>query len=258
MDKEKLTVLIVEDEGIITEELERTINWNRLSLEVIGTAEDGVKGEELIKSLSPDIVITDIRLPRQDGLKMIENCKELYQNVIVLSGYTDFSYTRKAIQLGVCDYLQKPVDDDELEEVLSKLSAKIRSEHEDEKKLQGAGKSDGIALPENVKNHQINCVISFIKENYSKPVGLREASEHIKLSENHLSTLFKEVTGINFLQYLNAYRINKSLGLMAKEGMNISEISMLSGFPTPGYFAKIFKRFLGVTPTQYRDGLPLS
>ena len=114
-----------------------------------------------------------------------------------------------------------------------------------------------IELPRSVDNHIINSVISFIATNYSHPVGLQEAAEYLELSESHLSRLFKEETGLNFLQYLNAWRINKAAALMRDPRKNISEIATDCGFPSPGYFAKIFKRFSGMTPSQYRDKISL-
>ncbi len=252
-ETEVLSLIIVEDEKIMLKELLNTIRWNELGIMVTATAGDGEEGERLIKETAPDIVITDIQLPKKNGLDMVADCNLLDQNVIVLSGYTDFKYTRKAIQLGVYDYLEKPVDDDELENILSELASRIREEHRKESSMRNDGDRVAITLPRTVNNHQINCVIGFIRENYASPIGLSDAAEFAKLSENHLSTLFREEAGINFLQYLNAYRINKAVELMKKEGLNISEIAISCGFPTPGYFAKIFKRFLGQSPTQYRD-----
>ncbi|MCR5732898.1 MAG: helix-turn-helix domain-containing protein [Sphaerochaetaceae bacterium] len=252
-EREILSLIIVEDEKIMLKELLNTIRWNELGIIVTATASDGEEGERLINETAPDIVLTDIKLPKKDGLEMVASCNLLYQNVIVLSGYTDFKYTRKAIQLGVYDYLEKPVDDEELENILKELSTRIREEHKKESSLRTGNTGEAIKLPRTVNNHQINCVIGFIRENYASPIGLSDAAEFAKLSENHLSTLFREESGINFLQYLNAYRINKAVELMKKEGINISEIAISCGFPTPGYFAKIFKRFLGQSPTQYRD-----
>ena len=249
---ETLSLVIIEDEKIMLEELVSTIDWASIGLTVIGTAEDGLKGEMLIKESNPDIMITDIRLPLQDGLTMVSKCPLLDQNVLVLSGYTDFEYTRKAIQLGVYDYIEKPFDDEELLKVCGQLADKIREEHKNEKQEEG---SFHINLPTGFHNHQISCVVNFIKENYEKAIGLSDAAEAIKLSENHLSTLFKEVTGINFLQYLNAYRLNMAIDLMKEGGVNISEIAPRCGFQNPGYFAKIFKRYFGMTPTQFRDQL---
>ncbi len=255
MEKEILSLIIVEDEAIMLEELKTTIDWASLGIKVIATAANGLDGENKIKALLPDIVITDIRLPIQDGLQMVENCPMLYQNVLVLSGYTDFSYTRRAIQLGVFDYIEKPVDDDELIKVVSKLADSIRADHKAESALSEAA-DEFIALPEKVGNYQINAVIEFIREHYMEAISLSDAASSVKLTEGHLSTLFKEVTGIGYIQYLNAYRINRSIELLKEEkDLNIAEISQRSGFPSPGYYSKLFRRYTGKTPRKYRDNL---
>ncbi|MFA6775845.1 MAG: helix-turn-helix domain-containing protein [Sphaerochaetaceae bacterium] len=251
------TVILVEDEKIVRDELAASIGWERLGLSLVGTAGDGLEGEAMIKKLDPDIVITDIRLPGIDGLTMLARCP--VNHAIILSGHTDFSYMKQAIRLGVFDYLLKPVDDDELEMTLSNLVTRIREEDIEYDKLRKTKNPTGeelIPLPHSVNNHVIDNAIGFIATNYGKPVGLQEAATFLGLSESHLSRLFKEVTGLNFLQYLNAWRINKSVELMRDPKRNIGEIATSCGFPTPGYFAKIFKRFSGVTPTQYRDEHP--
>lgn len=245
------SVILIEDESITLNELLLTIPWNELGLTVSGTAGNGLEGEELIKKEAPDIVITDIRLPGQDGLEMLSHCPVNY--AIILSGHTDFSYAKRAIKLGVFDYLEKPVDDDELIETLKNVVAKLNEDHRSMKNdRQG---SSIIDLPEEVPNHIINLALTFIIDNYNKPIGLQDVSEFTRTSENHLSTLFREITGINFLQYLNGYRINKSAELLRTTNLNISEVAEKCGFPTPSYFTKIFRRFAGVTPTQYRDSI---
>ena len=248
------TVVFVEDEKIVRDEIVSSIRWKLLGLVLVGTASDGLEGERLIKELEPDIVITDIRLPGLDGLDMLSRCP--VNHAIILSGHSDFNYMKKAIRLGVFDYLLKPVDDEELEETLANLVKKIEEEDRDFEQMKRGKKASApelITLPRNVNNHVIDSTIGFIAENYSSPVGLQEAAAYLELSESHLSRLFKEVTGLNFLQYLNAWRINKSVELMKDPKRNIGEIATNCGFPTPGYFAKIFKRFTGLTPTQYRD-----
>jgi two-component system, response regulator YesN len=248
------TVVFVEDEKIVRDEIVSSVRWKLLDLELVGTASDGLEGEHLIKELEPDIVLTDIRLPGIDGLTMLS--RSPVNHAIILSGHSDFNYMKKAIRLGVFDYLLKPVDDEELEETLANLVAKIQEEDRDFEQLKSGKSSTAaelITLPRNVNNHVIDSTIGFIAENYSSPVGLQEAAAYLELSESHLSRLFKEVTGLNFLQYLNAWRINKSVELMKDPKRNIGEIATNCGFPTPGYFAKIFKRFTGLTPTQYRD-----
>ncbi len=249
----KYSVVFVEDEQIVRQEIVASVPWDSLGLELIGTAADGLEGEVLIKNLEPDIVITDIRLPGQSGLEMLENCP--VNHAIILSGHTDFSYMKQAIRLRVFDYLLKPVDDEELSQTLLMVIEKIKEEESDMETLRKKAASHGelIPLPKNMGNHVIDATIGYISANYASPVGLQEAAAYLELSESHLSRLFKEVTGLNFLQYLNAWRVNKSVALMSDPKRTIADIALSCGFPTPGYFAKIFKRFTGKTPTQFRD-----
>lgn len=248
------SVILVEDEMLVLEDLASTTEWNRLGLNLIATATNGLESEDKIKTLEPDIVITDIRLPGQDGLEMLSHCP--VSHAIILSGYTNFSYMQSAIRLGVFDYLQKPLDSEEFEATLLKLVDKIKEEDLEliNFRKQNEKNSNGlINLPQSVENHVVNSAIIYISNNYSHPIGLQEASIALNISESHLSRLFKEVTGLNFLSYLNAWRVNKSIEMMKDTRQIISEVAINCGFPTPGYYAKIFRRFIGLTPTQYRD-----
>ncbi len=247
------SVVIVEDEEIIREELAKTTPWESLGLRLAGTAEDGISGEEMIRSLVPDVVITDIRLPGQDGLTMLSRCPISY--AVILSGHADFSYMKTAIRLGVFDYILKPVDDEELLSTLKALVKKLQEEDQDLTSLKisiNKIEDEPIGLPKKSGNHLAESCINFIMENYQHPIGLQEAADAFGVTESHLSRIFKESLGINFMQYLNAWRINKAVSLIKNPRVNIGKVASLCGFPTPGYFTRTFKRYTGVTPSQYR------
>ena len=248
------TVIIVEDEDLIRQEIEQCTPWERLGLIVVGTAANGIEGAELITRLNPDIVITDIRLPGRDGLEMVQSCA--VDHAIILSGHSDFSYMRSAIRLGVFDYLLKPFDDAELEKALVLLVEKLKDE---EQEISSIGKDHliqrGLELPSEVSNHIVDNTIQIIAKQYDSCIGLQEVAEMLQVSTSHLSRIFKEYTSINFMQYLQAYRINRAIELLQDYHLNISMISTQCGFPTPGYFTKVFRKFLGKTPTQFRDAL---
>ncbi|MDL2229397.1 helix-turn-helix domain-containing protein, partial [Treponema sp. OttesenSCG-928-L16] len=247
------TVIVIEDEKILREELVHTTPWKELELKVIGTAEDGISGEALIRDLDPDIVITDIRLPGQDGLTMLS--KAPVSHAVILSGHTDFSYMQQAIRLSVFDYLLKPIEDKDLEASLKALVKKIKEEDQELSHLKFGDPSgdEPISLKRNTGHRLVDGCIGFIGRNYQDPVGLKEAAETLGISESHLSRIFKEVTGLNFMHYLNAWRINKAITIMKDPRINIGETASLCGFPTPGYFAKIFRRYTGRTPSQHRE-----
>ncbi|MFW5685933.1 MAG: response regulator transcription factor [Spirochaetota bacterium] len=111
------TVLIVDDERYIREGLRQFIDWRSEGFRIIGESGDGADALRQIRELEPDVVLCDIRMPNMDGLALVEHAsRELDEHpwFIILSGYDDFSYAQRALQLGVSNYLLKPVQRDEL------------------------------------------------------------------------------------------------------------------------------------------------
>lgn len=131
--------MIVDDEKLILNGLESIIDWEKIGLCVQHRALDGVEALEKFQGDPVDIVITDITMPKMNGLQLIENIKENYPKTkfIILSGYDDFQYAKKAIALGIENYILKPINEEELESTL--ISAKDRIRREEEK-LQMANK----------------------------------------------------------------------------------------------------------------------
>lgn len=124
-----IKLLLVEDEIGIMALLKNLIQFQKLGLELAGTASTGREALELMKETDPDIVITDICMPQMGGLELIEAAKEqnLKAKYVIVSGYSQFDYAVTAIKLGVEDYLLKPINEAELNEVLEKLTLNIQS-----------------------------------------------------------------------------------------------------------------------------------
>nr|WP_280521374.1 response regulator transcription factor [Paenibacillus mangrovi] len=110
--------------------MKRVIPWDDLEAEWIGDANDGKLGLKLVRIAHPDIVITDIYMPEMSGLEMVEQLRtEGYEGkIIILSGYSDFEYARKALRLHVNDYLSKPVTVQTIKEVLQGVIAQLEEE----------------------------------------------------------------------------------------------------------------------------------
>ncbi len=128
-----LKVLLVDDEPNVRHGVKMMIPWEKLGLEVVGEAEDGDDGLGKILSLEPDIVIADVKMPGMSGIKMIEAAKNKGFNgkSLILSGYSDFTYAKEAMSLGVKGFILKPLDEDELIEALKSVSEEIRLENRD-------------------------------------------------------------------------------------------------------------------------------
>lgn len=122
-------VYIADDETIIRNGLINGIDWTGLDCQVAGSAPDGRTASREILELRPDILLTDIKMPFLDGLEMItllrKNLPELY--IIVITGYSEFSFAQKAVKLGVYDFILKPIDIDYLCKVILDIENKIKA-----------------------------------------------------------------------------------------------------------------------------------
>jgi len=128
-------VLLVDDEYMITEGLKRLIPFDKWDMEVVATANHADDALDYVREHPVDIVISDVNMPDKTGLEMIGEMKELLPNAyyILLSGYQEFDYVKKAMNLNVVDYLVKPVDKVELERLLEKIASQLgEKSHEPE------------------------------------------------------------------------------------------------------------------------------
>ena len=116
-----MRIVLVEDENKTRNGILAMIR-QFTSHEVVGTAENGKEGAALVKEVKPDLIISDIRMPVMDGLEMLQQLydENIHFNAILLTGYSDFEYARKALKLQVVDYLLKPLD---VEDFLKNLNA---------------------------------------------------------------------------------------------------------------------------------------
>ncbi|MBB3109547.1 two-component system response regulator YesN [Paenibacillus phyllosphaerae] len=125
-------VLLVDDEPMIREGLRSLIDWEEFGYQVVDTAANGREALEKHEQLRPDLMIIDIRMPGMDGLTLIGHLREVNANlhILILSGYADFDYAKKAIQYQIDGYLLKPVDEDELTGYLDRLRTVLAQEAE--------------------------------------------------------------------------------------------------------------------------------
>ncbi|WP_254639001.1 response regulator [Cohnella sp. GbtcB17] len=129
-------VLIVEDEQLIREGFKRTIEWERYGLAIVGEAKDGEEGLILAEMHRPHLIFADVRMPGMDGLQFAERALRLLPDtkIVIVSGYKDYDYFRHSLQLGLFDYLLKPVDEDELIRVVENAVRKIDQSQTDKRK----------------------------------------------------------------------------------------------------------------------------
>ncbi|WP_070000814.1 response regulator transcription factor [Cellulosilyticum sp. I15G10I2] len=255
-----LRVLVVEDEDMIRKGFIHTIDWIAMGCLVIDEACNGEEGLEKIQKLNPDIVITDIIMPKMNGIEMIEKAKEIYTfRSIILTSYSEFEYAQKAINLQVCEYLLKPVDEEMLFEVIQKLKKEIQEkrayneiiERTKDKKAIDLIDIDIYIQSNTQYNYYVIEAINQIKENYNKKVSIELIAETLNVSASYLSRKFKEETSQTFLEVLNKYRIQKAIEFLHTGNYRVYEVSDLTGFSEYKHFCNVFKKYTQNSPTEF-------
>jgi len=124
------TLLIVDDDKFIREGLKRLIDWESLGITHVSEADGAYEALELMEARQPHIVLTDIRMPKGDGLYLIEQIRHRNWKtfIVVLSGYNDYEYVRTAMKYQVEDYLMKPVDANELTEIIASCTERYQGQ----------------------------------------------------------------------------------------------------------------------------------
>lgn len=127
-----LKVFLVEDECLIREGLKSSIPWEQYGYQLVGDAQDGEMALPLIRKTKPDVLITDIKMPFMDGLSLsrIVSAEFPKTKIIIISGHDDFSYAKQAIQIGVDQYLLKPITRLDMKNVLLEMKEKIAQDME--------------------------------------------------------------------------------------------------------------------------------
>lgn len=245
--------VVVEDESIVRHGIMQSVDWESAGCMLMGDAENGAKGLELIKKVEPDIVITDISMPELNGLEMMEAVYNagLSPKVIFLTAYDEFSYAQKAIKLRACDYILKPFEDGELEKCLERAVTEIgdkpvRSERN--------GETLELTLRKGDKSKYLADAIKYIDENYANPdISVENVADYLGISGGHLSRLFRKETDYTMMTYLMNRRMKEAKKLLKDYSHKVYEVAELVGYKDIAYFSATFKKYVGVSPSEYQD-----
>ncbi|NMO97965.1 response regulator transcription factor [Paenibacillus lemnae] len=131
-----IKIVLADDEPLIIKGLRKLIDWDGMGMEIVGQAGDGRELLQQMKELQPDIVISDISMPHLSGIDIIRHVHEHGWDikVIFISAYQEFSYARDAVAFGAVDYLVKPIQKLQLEQVLHKAASFIHKHNEEERR----------------------------------------------------------------------------------------------------------------------------
>lgn len=235
-----LKILIADDEPKIRRGLRKLIESFEIPSVMIEEASNGLEALEVAKTFLPNLLTIDINMPLLNGLELTQGIKKILPESIILivTGYDQFDYARKALRLRVDDYLVKPIDEELLLQYILEASNKITQEDNQE---------------------GITCIVKRVKEyiddHYAESdLTLEAVADQFKVSVSYISRLMKREMGMSFVDYLTKVRIESACELLTKSeiGVKIYEVAEKVGYNSQHYFSRVFKKNKGVTPIDYK------
>jgi YesN/AraC family two-component response regulator len=250
MAERRFSYVIAEDEERMRDYLARKVAELDQRFECVGMAADGEEAIELVECHMPDLLLTDIKMPVLSGLEMVQRIRRANPDlrIVIVSGYSEFEYARKAIELDVDEYVLKPVDVESLRETLRRVRIRLESsagQVEAEFGLDGvqAGEAD-----------LVKAACLYLKENYRQPYSLERLASVFGCKSAYLLRLYRRVTGSTPTQDLIRLRIEKAKRLLAGHPqLEIKQVAAAVGYEDPLYFSRLFKRETGFNPTAFKD-----
>ena len=190
----KTKVLLVDDEKLERVLIRKGYKWEENGFEIVGEAGSGEEALELFDIKEPDIVFTDINMPFMDGLALTEKIKQRSDKcrVVIITGYREFDYAKRACQLGVKDFILKPVNINEIAVIAEKLRKEL--------KLEEGYHNEYNVLKETAAKNQDILVESFLQRLVENRVEEEEARH--KLSMYNLNGLLKRCVCINISPFI--------------------------------------------------------
>ncbi|MGO4952621.1 response regulator transcription factor [Paenibacillus sp. DRB1-1] len=212
-------ILLVDDESYVTESLAATIPWETLGIERVHQAASALAAVDVLEAYDIDILVTDIRMPGMTGLELIVEVNERWPHIrsLLLTGYADFEYAKKALQLKAFDYILKPVDDEEFIKCVSAAMDSLKEEWEAFDKvhqLQYSRRNDFGVL----RTHLMHDLL--LGRDFPVPKVESKMSEYeIKLRTGHPASMLLIQLGKHFsdMDYHSVSLIEYAIGNIAEE-----------------------------------------
>lgn len=235
------TILVVDDEPDTLEMHARIVQAHSASNRVL-KARNGREALELLHREIVDLVLLDLQMPEMDGFQVLEAMRVEESTrkvpVIVVTGKILTETEMERLNQGVAAVLAKGLFS--IEETIGHISTAL----EQKRRLSREAK------------RLVRLAMVYLHKNYSEQITRRDIAKHIGITEDHLTFCFRQELGITPVHYLQRYRINQAKRLLKESNQTITEIAYNVGFSDSGYFSRIFRREVGVSPEMFRQTSP--
>ena len=234
-----MNLLIADDENLELKVIEKTVKKYFVDELEIFASSNGRKASQICDEVKPDIALLDIEMPGMNGIELAKYIKEKYADCIIIfiTAYDRFDYAIEAMHIKAFDYLLKPWKEERLCELINTAIENVRSMQ----------KTDSIV------HSQKDIIKDYIDRNYKKDISAKDVAGILGYSDVYFSKVFKQLFDDNFINYLTKIRIDRAKVLLKDISFNIKEVGKSVGYADSNYFTKVFKRSIGISPSEYRN-----
>ena len=234
-----MNLLIADDENLELKVLEKTVKKYFVDELEIFASSNGRKASQICDEVKPDIALLDIEMPGMNGIELAKYIKEKYADCIIIfiTAYDRFDYAIEAMHIKAFDYLLKPWKEEKLCELINTAIENVRS----------VQKTDSIV------HSQKDVIKDYIDRNYKKDISAKDVAGILGYSDVYFSKVFKQLFDDNFINYLTKIRMDRAKLLLKDVSFNIKEVGKSVGYADSNYFTKVFKRSVGMSPSDYRS-----
>lgn len=257
----KYKLLIAQDDSAERSLLCSTLNTHFSDRINICEARNGTEALSLFSREDPRIAILDVEMSGIGGLSLAKSIRETNRpcSIIFLTSSDNVNDARQAIALRALDYLVKPCDTAKLMASVEE-AIQITSRFFDGSQFSSAHHQRAeTSHPEEAGSARITLVrediSAYIESHYMKELSMKNVAQAMNYSDAYFCKLFKQCFHVNFSTYLNEFRIKKAKEMMENPRINVKNISIACGYTDSNYFARVFKRVTGQTPSEYRLGI---
>jgi DNA-binding response OmpR family regulator/two-component sensor histidine kinase len=246
-------ILIIEDDEETRLYLEEMLSTSYK----IMTAKEGDSGLQRALTELPDLVLTDIVMPGANGLQILKRIKNnpntTHIPVILLTSNTGMEDRLEGLEHGADGYIVKPFNIDELMTTIDNI---LKNRQRIRGKFSGAHQEDKIK-PIEVKGNSdklMERIMVVINDHLDDPdLRVEMLSEEVGLSRAQLHRRMKEITGISTGEFIRNIRLKKAAELLTEKKVNISQVAYMVGFSSQTHFSTAFRKFYGISPTEFMN-----
>lgn len=241
----KPSILIIDDEKKMLLSLSKLMG----TYFIVSTTKDGEKGLELLCKRKFSALLLDLIMPKMGGLELLTKMRERGDDtkVVIMTGQGSYDTLKKCSNLNIDGYIEKPFEAIEVIEKLKDVTGITKFNAFET--LWGESYAEKTAA----FSPALNKAIHYIDANSYTNISREDIAKHIQISPDHLTRIFRTECGVQLREYIAIVRICRAKNfLVNKPDMTIREISEAVGMKTSNYFSRFFKKYMKVSPNEYR------